>query len=162
MKNLIITIAISLICKGAGAEWNYVSDTDTMTGKPMNAALLRSSNSLSLGSPYNGENYGTLLVAKDKQIGFAFGLSVEKGQIICDAYRGCAVAFRFDDAPPTTFRAVTTKDYSTKNLAFRDGRRFVAAAAKAKKILVQITMYQEGAQVLEFNTTKPLEWKATK
>jgi len=162
MKKIIIAMILGLAYLTASADWQYVADTDAMTGKPMNAAMLRSSNSLNLGFPYKGENHGSLMVLKDKAIGFGLGLSVEKGQIICDAYSGCTVAFRFDEAQPIKFHAITMKDYSSTHLAFRDGRRFVAAAAKAKRILVQITMYQAGEQVLEFQTSKPLEWKVGK
>ena len=142
--------------------WHYLKIADDMTSKMSETARIESDNSLNLPRPYSGKNHGTLMVIKDKQRGLIFGLSVEQGQIICETYDGCRVAFRFDDAQPITFHAVRTADYSSTHLVFRDGRRFVAAAAKAKRILAQITMYQAGEQVFEFHTNKPLEVKLKK
>lgn len=158
MKKIIITVAGLLTCLCASADWSYLQVVDDMTSQSVDTARIDSKNSLALAPPYQGLNHGSLMVVKDKKIGFGMMLSIEKGQVICDSYHGCSVAFRFDDAQPIKFHAIRTADYSSTNLVFRDGRRFVAAAAKAKRILVQITMYQAGEKVLEFQTANPLQW----
>jgi hypothetical protein len=160
MKNLFTVVVFGLASISANADWQYSQITDDMTSKISETARIESENSLDLPHPYQGKNYGSLIVLKDKRVGSGFGFSIEKGQIICDAYRGCDVAFRFDDAQPIKFHTTRSEDYSSTFLAFRDGQRFIAAASKAKKILVQVTMFQSGSQILEFKTAKPLEWKA--
>lgn len=158
MKKIIVTMAGLLMCLGANADWQYVSDTDTMTGKPTKIAMIESVNSLALGSPYKGENRGGLAVRQTPKQGLNVIFKIDKGQLICDSYHGCQISVRFDDAPPVRFTAGGTTDHSSTTLFIHNERKFVAAAAKAKRILVQVVIYQAGQNILEFKTAKPLEW----
>jgi len=87
---------------------------------------------------------------------------VDKGQILCPSYGdGCQVTVRFDQAQPVRFGGIGSSDHSSTEVFIRDSSRFIASASKAKKILIQVTMFQAGRQTLEFTTTEPLPaWKA--
>lgn len=159
MKRTIITLMTLLACLSASADWKYSTPTDAMTSKPIKLAVLQSDNSLDLDRPYSGVNYGNLVIRQSPRQGLDIMFSVDKGQIICDRYNGCAVSVRFDDAPPMRFNAGGSSDHDSKVLFLRNESKFVAAAAKAKRILVQVVIYQAGQQVLEFSSPKPLEWK---
>lgn len=152
--------AVALLCCGyAHADWIYEDSTDKMTGKSSRHAAIASVNSLALGFPYAGQNKGLLLVRQHPKHGLAVIFRVEKGQILCSNYRGCDINVRFDDGQPVRFSGTESADHSSEMVFINNESRFIAAATKAKRILVQVNMYQNGAPVLEFQTAKPLEWK---
>lgn len=141
-----------------GTEWKYSKDVDAMTSKMSSSAMITSENSLDLNFPYKGSNYGRLVVRNHPKEGLGLIFMVEKGQIICNNYRGCPISIRFDDAPALQFTGNHPSDSSSNAIFINQASKFIAPAKKAKKILVQVTMYQAGSQVLEFKSTKPLEW----
>jgi hypothetical protein len=144
----------------AGA-WDYQTKDDKMTGKVTKFASVTSDNKLDLRFPYQSEkNYGDLYV-RQKAGRTDVYVTIEKGQILCPGYGdGCTVTVRFDNYTPARFSAIGPSDHGSTSFLIRDSARFVAAAKKARKILVQFTMFQSGQQVLEFSPGTPLEWAA--
>lgn len=130
-----------------------------MTGKAAKYAELISANTLALNFPYQGKNHGSLVVRRHPKYGLDVVVSVEKGQILCRSYDGCEVYVRFDQGKPQRFSAMPAADHSSEVVFLTARSRFIASASKAKRILVQIPMYQAGEQVLDFKTTEPLVWK---
>ena len=142
------------------SNWDYSVDVDKMTSKESKFSSLTSDNVLRLDFPYkDSSNYGNLTVRNMPSSGTNVLVSVSKGQIICPGYGdGCTVTVRFDQAPPVRFGAIGPSDHSSTVFFIRDTKRFIAGAVKAKKILIQFTMYQAGSQTLEFSTAIPLVW----
>lgn len=162
MKILAAITLLAAIHASAWADgWDYSNSTDPMTGKPISTARLASYNTLNLDFPYKGENRGRLLVRRHPTHGLDVIFTIDKGQLMCDSYRGCSATLRFDDGKPMTFRGGESADYDKTVMFLLDRRRFVEAARKAKLIRVQVTIYQAGDQVLEFNSSPPLSF-ATK
>ena len=141
------------------AQWRYQDGVDQMTGKAESYAVVESDNSLNLSSPYSGRNHGRLTVRRHPKYGLDVVVSVDKGQILCRAYDGCSVMVRFDDGKPQRFSAVEPADYSSESVFLTNRARFISAAKKSKRILVQIPMFREGEQVLEFAVPVGLVWK---
>ena len=156
MKRL-STIAVLLASTCANAAWVYDSSTDAMTSKTTTHAMLESSNSLSLDSPYAGTNYGTITVRKHPRWGVDVMFSISKGQIMCSSY-DCRIQVRFDENKPVIFSGQEPADNDSSVVFLNNEPRFIAMAKKAKKILVQASIYQNGAPILEFYAPKPLEW----
>lgn len=129
-----------------------------MSGKTTRYAQIRSDNSLSLGFPYSGRNYGQLTVRQHPKYGLDVIFQVEKGQLMCNGHRGCVIAVKFDDKAPMTFSADGPEDNSTEVAFLRDEGRFINAARGARRILVQVTMFRAGNQLLEFTAPEPLKW----
>lgn len=156
--NLVLLGALVLAAGSANADWLYHTQEDKMTSKPTKVAMLESTNSLSLGFPYSGKNMGTLYVRQHPKSGLNVIFTVDKGQILCRSYESCSISVRFDANQPVRMSAVGSSDNDSKVIFIENESKFIAAAKKAKKILIQVTMYQAGNQVLEFESTKPLEW----
>jgi hypothetical protein len=156
------TLAVLLACASAHADWEHATRTDKMTSKTVYFAGITSSNSLSLGFPYSGANYGQLTIRKRTSDGTTVTLKVDKGQIQCSSYSGCPIHVRFDDAPLVKFSGTEPADNSSDAVFFNNEKRFIELASKAKRILVQVNMFKNGSQILEFQTSKPLEWKPGK
>lgn len=150
--------ALCAIAGAARADWQYATQEDKMSSKPARYAVLESNSSLDLPFPYSGKNFGRLQIRQHPKSGLNVLVSVDKGQVLCRSYDGCKVTVRFDDAPPVSFSGTAPADHSSTTVFIENEQRFVAAAKKAKRILVQLTMYQAGNQVLEFHSSKPLEW----
>ena len=70
---------------------------------------------------------------------------------MCDSYEGCSVLVRFDNETPEHYPALTPKDRSTTILFIQNYDKFVQKTVKAKTVFVQIPIYQNGNQTLEFN-----------
>lgn len=160
-------VTASLLCfavPGFADTWDYFTDVDKMTSKESRRAVVTSDNTLNLDFPYKStNNYGRVTVRYDASEGTDVAVLIEKGHILCPSYgRGCNVTVRFDEATPIRFRAIGPSDHSTTIFFIHDTKRFIAGASKAKKILIQFTMYQAGNQTLEFSPPSPLVWGATK
>lgn len=161
MKKIIILLS-ALLALPALAGWQYDESADKMTGKKTTTAVIESNNSLALGFPYKGQNNGRIFVRRHPSYGLDVFVTVQKGQILCRSYDGCNIAVRFDDGQPVKFSGKSAADYDSTVVFLGNTSRFIEAAKKAKKIFVQLTMYQAGAPVLEFYADKPLLWETPK
>lgn len=159
MLRLLVGCALIAFSSGSFAEstWSYDRSEDEMTGQKEATATLESVNSLNLSFPYQGMNTGELAVRKHPRYGLNIILSIRKGQIVCGIDQ-CSVLVRFDNAPPVKFSAVPPADHSSTAIFLQPEGKFVALARKAHDIRVQVTIYQNGAQVLQFHSAQPLAW----
>jgi hypothetical protein len=159
VRQLVLLVLVFCGVSVHAGQWRYQDETDQMTGKKAEYATIQSDNSLNLGFPYSGRNHGTLTVRKHPKHGLDVIVSVDKGQILCRSYSGCFVVARFDSGKPQRFSALEPGDHSSESVFIQNSSRFVQAAKKAKRILVQVTMFREGEQVLEFSSPVELVWK---
>lgn len=140
--------------------WEYESKTDQMTNKRSAEASLTSDNTLNLDFPYNGAQRGFLVVRRHPQYGLDVIVAISKGQILCNTY-DCRISVKFDDGAPMKFGGSGPADHSSTSVFLEGPERFINLAKKAKKILVQINLFHNGSQVLEFSSPVPLEWPPT-
>ncbi len=159
---IVVVILFTVSTRAFAWEWWYGTDTDEMTGKESTRALLRSTNSLELDFPYHGENIGFTTIRQHVRYGLQVYVEVQKGQILCRLHWGCTVMIRFDEGKPLAFTAVGPSDYSTDVLFIQNANRFVQAARKAKRIRISLEFFQNGFQVLQFDTDEPLKWPPPK
>lgn len=153
--------AILLSTGGAlAASWSYDTRSDPMTGKETKSAWVDSDNSLSLDFPYAGRNHGLLQVRRHPKYGLDVIVSIEKGQLMCRSYEPCRIAVRFDDRKPVTFTGYPSADQDSTVVFLEPESRFIESAKKAKRILVQLTLYRGGDQVLIFSTPSSLNWQS--
>lgn len=138
--------------------WVYKEETDKMTSKVNKSATLVSMSSLSLSSPYQGPNYAQIHVRQRAGSSPEVLLMITKGQLMCRSFSPCAIKVRFDEAPPVTFRGVGSSDHDPTVAFITNESKFIAAATKAKTILVQTEIYHNGVPVMEFKTSAPLVW----
>ncbi len=154
-----LTLATVFVCTQANAgQWRYDTERDKMTGKSAHWAVITSNKSLKLAAPYSGDNYGSLMVRKHPQYGLDVVVYISKGQILCTSYDGCSVKIKFGDSQPVTFWAVGSADHDSTKIFLRNAQKFVELAKNTKSIKVQMTIYQAGAPVLEFDSPAPLVW----
>ena len=143
----------------ANADWQYRNQTDKMTDAKVTFSTLESNNSLSLGFPYQGSNYGTITIRKNGRSSPHVYVSVEKGQILCNSWDRCVIKVRFDSSPPMSFAGAPPSDHSSTHVFLSPEKKFIDHASKATKILVELPIFQAGNQTLEFFTSAKLSNK---
>lgn len=155
---MFLTAVLSTAFAASASAWTYQVDVDKMTNKKTSYALAQSTSSLNLGFPYQGRNMGLLTVRQHPQYGLDVIFSVDKGQLTCSSYSSCEVLVKFDDGKPVRFSGTEPADNSSDTIFLDNKKRFIDAAKKAKKILVQVQFFQQGTHVLEFSVPGSLVW----
>lgn len=149
-------IALLTLCTVAHAEpWRYKVQVDKMSGHKSEQATLTSSNQLRLGFPYNGTNRGLLLVTQLTEDQPHVGVGIERGQISCPP-DPCAIRIRFDDQPPRRVSGSVDNSGPSSLMILSADNDDLKDFRKAKKIMVELPLFREGSQVLEFHPTTPL------
>lgn len=141
----VVAASLAVACVVVQAcAWDYASKVDKMMGTVTRTGAIGSYNSLSLDAPYNGQNTGLLYIRQSSGRPDV-RVNIMKGQILClSVGSGCSVNVRFDDGKASRLSAVGPSDLSSTTFFINDVSRFLAGARKAKKILIQFTVYQKG------------------
>jgi hypothetical protein len=161
VKRIFVFFSVVTSSLVAHANWEYRQDQDQMSGKTAKYAEIESSNTLSLAFPYSGKNKGYIQIRQHPKYGQDAILSVEKGQFLCPSYSGCEVSVKFDEKPPVRYSGNGSADHDSKVIFIGNAARFIGEAKKAKRILIQASMYQSGSPIIEFNSGEPLVWGTT-
>ena len=151
MTRLALAIACALLWSQAFA-WTYRKDADPMGRGEVKRAYTQSANEIALGFPYGGPQRAILTIRSHPKWGRDVYIDLEKAQILCRR-DDCAIGVRFDDAPPQTFPGAEPADHSSNTIFIRGYDRFVAQMAKAKRVRIELSFYQQGNRVLEFNVS---------
>jgi hypothetical protein len=137
--------------------WSYTTDLDPMTDRPTHIACSTSTNMVRLQSPYT-DVAARLCIRQSPQHGLdVYVALIGDGQIICRSYRNCSVNVRFGDGEQQAFSATDAADGSSNIIFVSNAQRFVTGVKGAPVTRIQLTFYQAGAQIVEFNTGG-LEW----
>lgn len=139
------------------SAWRYSEEADPMTDRLTHLACTSSTNQVRLDRPYE-DVYAELCIRQSPKWGLDTFVQLKgDGQILCRTYRDCAVKVRFGDGAQQSFSAADSADGSSNVIFLTNASRFVAGAKGADLTRVELTLYQAGSQIVEFNT-KSLEW----
>lgn len=137
--------------------WVYATETDAMMDNPGKRACVTSDNEVTQSFPYETTT-AQLCVRQHPKFGLDVYLQLDsKGQILCRSYSGCPIRIRYDKGAVRTVQGNEASDNSSEIVFFRSARSMVANLKKTNKTIIEITLYQNGAQNLIFNT-KGLKW----
>lgn len=138
-------------------QWQYSDSTDKMTGKPIKQASIDSNSFVVLNPPYSNKTTATLILRSHPRHGRDAIINLSSGQSLCKSYEDCILLIRFDNDPATEYSGIGPSDYSTDTIFIRNYSRFTSRLRTAKKVLIQIPMYEAGGAAWEFSTTN-LNW----
>lgn len=150
MKKVILAALIGL-SGVAHAEWKHEVTQDKMGRGSDEVATVVSSNTLSLQPPYEGKQYATFSLRSLRGENNEFVVSVEKGQIICEQ-DGCGLLVRVDDEKAFRLIGSHPKDGSSDMVVGSINTEDLRKIKKAKSILIELTIYQNGEHILEFDS----------
>ena len=136
------------------SSWQHETTPDDVSQKPIETDTLMSDTMHNLGFPYSGGTTARLILRHHPRYGNDILFGINKGQLICAPYEGCAVTVRFDNDKPVRVHANIPADYDTTTL-FLHGN-VMNKIKHAKMIVVEATFYQEGERAFVFKTDEPL------
>jgi hypothetical protein len=134
-------------------QWVYTDHADKMQGINTKTGSLKSEVPLQFKPPYSGKNSAWISVSSLPSGDYGVSIWVEKGQILCP--RECEVMAKFDGSSIMAFKASHPIDLSQNRINISKGGLFFDWMSKSKDVMVQVTMYQDGMQVLEFKIPEP-------
>lgn len=150
IKALIIKETENEAYKEKVSGWKYETSINKMTSNKDIFCTVQSNESLNLEAPYDGVNYGSIIVRKrNGEVDII--IKIMQGQI-SGGYENEYFKARFDEEKQITFSYLTPTDNSTETIFVENTSKFLKKLRKSKKVLIQIPLYHNGNQILEFNT----------
>jgi hypothetical protein len=150
IKTSILKEVENKVYKDSIDGWKYETVTNKMTSAQDKFCRVQSNESLSLGAPYDGVNYGSLTVRRmNGEMDII--ISIMKGQI-SGGYENDYFKARFDNEKQITFSYLSPSDNSSESIFVENRSKFLKKLRTSKKVLIEIPLYQNGNQILEFNT----------
>jgi TonB family protein len=149
-KKFIFALILSPLT--ALASWNYETFKMGIDEIPTYYGSTRSLNSLSLGFPYQGKNFGTLAFRHRADGDFSIMLSIQKGQLLC-GFDSCQLKLRIDGQPSFSY-GFHSPDNGVGSILFADEpTELEEKLRKAKRFKIEINVFHESAKVLEFDVS---------
>lgn len=154
MKKLLILICLSLVAFSINAQWKYSTKKDEMSDEKIYEASLRCNNIRYFDFPYHGGSRLFLYIRNHPRWGTDVYIWLSNGQLLDKN-----IVVRFDNSSAETYYTNEPADYSSDTLFISDEKEFIEKAKKAKRIKIQVPIYNEGNVVFTFNTNTPLIWE---
>lgn len=140
-------------------HWIKRTNQDEMTDETNVWMSIVSDNQHEFDFPYNGGSILQIDVRYRKQDGNQVILIISKGQLLTTNFNDeNNVIVRFDNDAPMTFSTSESSDYNSSYLFLNNPRKFINRAKTAKKIKIQVPVFNEGQPIFEFSPAEPLQW----
>lgn len=133
-------------------NWNYSTSLVGIDNEKMSWIETKSLNSLNLKFPYSGINRGELTIRKSKGKTELI-LTINKGQILCDLYT-CKGRIKFDSSSSISFTGDKPSDGTSNMIFISNSSDLIQRIKNSKRVSIEVKLYQEGNQILDFNTEK--------
>lgn len=142
-------------------SWDYSASKDAMGLGEVQIARNESLNTVDFSFPYGGPQHARLYLRSHPQYGKDLYLTISRGQILTDVSDGCRVLLRFDDEKPTWVTGSGPTDHGSTTVFLSGVAPLINRMKKAKRLRIQIPVYQEGNPVFEFDI-EGLQWPMKK
>lgn len=141
--------------------WDYSASKDAMGLGEVQIARNESLNTVDFSFPYGGPQHARLYLRSHPQYGKDLYLTISRGQILTDVSDGCRVLLRFDDEKPLWVTGNGPTDHGSTTVFLSGVAPLINRMKKAKRLRIQIPVYQEGNPVFEFDI-EGLQWPMKK
>lgn len=138
-------------------RWEYRVSEHEMGGQ-LRTAATASLETFELGFPYQRPQRGQLTIRQHPRDGLDVMVSIERGQIICDDYRGNRLQVRFGDRSAQRWRCSGTASGDSTLVFMAQPDRFLTELRRVEEVRIELLLYREGNQVLRFDV-RGLEWE---
>lgn len=147
--------------EAVGRQWTYSSRSEGMSGQNVVTAYVQSTNTINLDFPYSGPQRGVLTLRRHPRWGNDVIFRIERGQILCHSYGECRINVRFDDGSVARYKGNPPEDNSSEVVFIPAFSTFVKRLPNAKIVKVEVSIYQNGNNVFEFDVSgfKPERFK---
>ena len=135
--------------------WGYDTLTDKMTDNAVVFRFLDSDNTVMQDEIY-GETGGTIAVRSMNGANEVM-FSIENGQIVGNDIDGSNyVNVRFDGEQPVRYYYNECNDLNSTTVFLKNAKKFIEKAKTAKRILIEVALFETGNKVFEFSCDKSL------
>lgn len=138
------------------SRWTYDEDRDEMRETSTKFASINSQNDVGVTWPYT-PGPARMTLRQRSTDGLSVMVNIE-GQFICRSYQGDTVAVKFDDGPIQQYRCNEPEGGSPGLMFIQPERRFVTALQAAKRVVIELPVYETGPQQMVFNV-EGLVWE---
>jgi hypothetical protein len=138
-------------------SWEYFDGRDEMRGTDIRVARIESPDKLNFSFPYNGGSTASLRVQKHKNQTTVW-FDIDKGQVLCSFSGDTVIKVKFDSGKLQDYRCQRAEGGSSNTIALAPAGQFLSTLKKARKVIVEVTFYSEGARQVAFEVAG-LEWK---
>jgi hypothetical protein len=143
---------------GRADTWEVQSWSDGVRDDRISAACRRSKSKIHQEFPYE-PTYVELCFRRGQRGPLdAYVQLVYDGQLICAEWNNCRIPVRIGDGEMRFYDAGKAGDGSSDILFLSPAAPLLRAANKSTPIRLEVTLYQSGAQVIEFDTAG-LSWE---
>ena len=147
------------VTKETKKVWDFSFEKDPMTSSKNIWARIVSTNEIDQDAPYFSTN-ASITVRYMKKWGYDVLISISSGQIYGNEYSNQNyVMVRFDDDKPVKYWFNEAADGSSESVFIKKKNDFIARCKKAKRIKVEVPLYQGGRPIFEFSVDEPLKWR---
>lgn len=140
------------------SNWSYSTDEDRVRGGTTYLASTTSTNFVYQDPPYDASTTMDVVIRKSPAYGTDVILVISSGQMMCPSYEGCSGTVRFDDGPAQRISFNGPADNSSDSVFVIGTKSFIAKLRKAKRLVVEKTLYEAGNPQFEFNV-EGLKWE---
>ncbi|EPN2807550.1 hypothetical protein ACTWOG_005310 [Serratia marcescens] len=151
MKKIVISAILLAFTFQVNAEWKHEITEDKMGRGSDEIASVESINTLSLLPPYEGQQKAALALRKMRKGDNQIVIAIKSGQLICET-GGCSILLRADEGESFSVKVSHPKDGSSNMLIGNLDTASLRKIKNAKKVFAEITIYQNGDHVVEFDT----------
>lgn len=144
--------------KPTDGPWTYTTTEDKVRGSTTYYALTTSTNTIHQDSPYDSDTSMRMAVRKSRSDGTNVSLTISSGQMMCPSYEGCSGTVSFDGGPAQRVQFSGTADNSPETVFVDGAKSFIARLKKAKKVVIEKTLYRAGNPQFEFDVSG-LKWE---
>lgn len=142
-------------------NWQYDSVADPMNDKYTYTAKIKSTNYHEFEFPYNGKTYCSVTIRKSSTKGEDVIIKIDKGQILNNDFGVSpenSILVRFDDKPAKKYNIAGSSDGDSEFAFVKNSKDFIQNAKTAITMKIEMTVFNEGRRIYEFNSTEALNW----
>jgi len=138
-------------------KWTYQVDSDKVTSEKVFHAEIDADAQLDLKFPYNGGVTATLGVRYKDGKNNVY-LNISKGQFLANSLETENIKVRFDSEKAITYACSSASDGSSNIIFVNSADSFIENLKKSKHVVLQVELYDNGVQEMEFETAN-FNWK---
>ncbi|MDR2224081.1 MAG: hypothetical protein LBE34_15300 [Flavobacteriaceae bacterium] len=132
------------------SKWSYGQEDDKMEGTTNYFATLESTNKPKFKFPYNGGATLSLTVRNMEGKNDVY-LYLDKGQIPISIYNSESIKFKFDDGKAINYSYSSATGAMNSYAFFSKNKELITKIKAAKKIMIEVPVFDEGKVVFEFD-----------
>lgn len=136
-------------------NWSYDTTKDEMTSGSTITAITQATNNFELAPPYDGDNWAQIQLRR-RRGNTDIIFQIEKGQFM-GGVEGTNIKVRFDENRYSEYYCNPASDYDPTVLFLTDVETFIEHLKKAKKLIIEADIYDNGGQEFEFSVDG-LKW----